>query len=85
MSFSPFHNINGQKLYPPLLIITGAHDDRVPAYQSYKFAAKLQALQQKHPVLLRVIPKAGHFGDNSLAGMINQQVEIFSFLLHFLK
>lgn len=85
MSFSPFHNISAQKQYPPMLIITGAHDDRVPAYQSYKFAAKLQALQQKNPVLLRVLPRSGHFGDNSLAGMINQQVEVFSFLLNFLK
>lgn len=85
LSFSPLHNISGQRQYPPLLIITGAYDDRVPAYQSYKFAAKLQSLQQKTPALLRVIPKAGHFGDTSFSGMINQQVEIFSFLLHFIK
>jgi prolyl oligopeptidase len=85
LSFSPFHNISDQKQYPPLLIITGAYDDRVPAYQSYKFAARLQSLQHNSPVLLRVIPKAGHFGDHSLGGMINQQVEIYSFLLHFIK
>lgn len=59
-AYSPLHNLAGKR-YPPVLINTGSHDDRVSPAHSYKFAASLQKLQQSDsPVLLNVEMDAGH-------------------------
>ena len=41
IKYSPLHNITAQK-YPPILITTGDHDDRVVPLHSMKFMAELQ-------------------------------------------
>ena len=47
--------------YPPTLIATADHDDRVVPGHSFKFAATMQADQAgTAPVLIRVETKAGH-------------------------
>ena len=47
--------------YPPTLICTGDHDDRVVPAHSLKFGAELQRCQAgPAPVLLRVDTRAGH-------------------------
>ncbi len=49
--------------YPPTLVTTGDHDDRVVPGHSFKFAATLQAAQDPAtdaPVLIRVETSAGH-------------------------
>ncbi len=42
-SYSPLHNIEKGRTYPPILITTADHDDRVLPAHAYKFAAALQA------------------------------------------
>lgn len=42
--YSPLHNVEKRK-YPPVLLNTGSHDDRVCPAHSYKFAATLQQNQ----------------------------------------
>ncbi|HET9132029.1 MAG TPA: prolyl oligopeptidase family serine peptidase, partial [Terriglobia bacterium] len=39
LAYSPYHNIRAGTAYPPTLITTGDHDDRVVPSHSYKFAA----------------------------------------------
>ena len=47
--------------YPPTLVTTADHDDRVVPWHSYKFAAALQHAQAcANPVLLRIETRAGH-------------------------
>ncbi len=60
-AYSPLQNVKPDTRYPPTLITTGDHDDRVLPGHSYKFAAALQAAQVgPGPILLRVDRSAGH-------------------------
>ncbi|WP_154794923.1 prolyl oligopeptidase family serine peptidase [Occultella kanbiaonis] len=64
-AYSPLHRVRDDVTYPPTLICTGDHDDRVVPAHSLKFGAELQhALSggsgESGPVLLRVDTRAGH-------------------------
>jgi prolyl oligopeptidase len=64
-AYSPVHNVKEGVCYPPTLITTADHDDRVVPWHSFKFAAALQKAQSKdesckNPVLIRVETRAGH-------------------------
>jgi len=59
--YSPLHRLVPGTTYPPTLICTGDHDDRVVPAHSLKFGAELQRCQGgPGPVLLRVDARAGH-------------------------
>jgi prolyl oligopeptidase len=70
---SPYHNLRPGTNYPATLVTTADTDDRVVPAHSFKFAARLQAVQAgSAPVLIRVETSAGHGG-----GMpISKQLEI---------
>ena len=60
-AYSPLHNLKPGTCYPPTLITTADHDDRVVPWHSFKFAAAMQAAQGcANPVLIRVETRAGH-------------------------
>ena len=60
-AYSPLHALREGVAYPPTLISTGDHDDRVVPAHSLKFGAQLQFCQGgSAPVLLRVDTRAGH-------------------------
>ena len=60
-SYSPLHNVRPDTAYPPTLLVTGDHDDRVVPGHTFKFAATLQAAQSgAAPILVRVDTAAGH-------------------------
>ena len=60
-AYSPLHRLVEGTAYPPTLICTGDHDDRVVPAHSLKFGAELQRCQGgTGPVLLRVDTRAGH-------------------------
>jgi len=60
-SYSPLHNVKEGVVYPPTLVTTADHDDRVFPAHSFKFAAALQHAQSGvNPLLLRVEERAGH-------------------------
>jgi prolyl oligopeptidase len=60
-SYSPLHNIAPGAKYPPILVTTGDHDDRVVPAHAYKFVAALQAVADPgNEVYLRVDRRAGH-------------------------
>ena len=61
MSYSPLHNVEKGTAYPPTLVTTADHDDRVFPAHSFKFAATLQHAQAgDNPILLRIDERAGH-------------------------
>jgi prolyl oligopeptidase len=60
-AYSPVQNVKKGSCYPPTLITTADHDDRVVPWHSYKFAAAMQAAQScPNPILIRVETRAGH-------------------------
>jgi prolyl oligopeptidase len=61
LAYSPVHNLQGGRCYPPTLVTTADHDDRVVPWHSFKFAAALQHAQTcANPVLIRIETRAGH-------------------------
>jgi prolyl oligopeptidase len=60
-AYSPVHNVKKATCYPPTLVTTADHDDRVVPWHSFKFTAALQAAQAcPNPILIRVETRAGH-------------------------
>jgi prolyl oligopeptidase len=80
-AYSPLHHVRDGECYPPTLLLTGDHDDRVVPWHSYKFAAALQAAQAcDRPVLLRVETSAGHGFGKPTAKLIAEATDRLSFL-----
>ncbi len=81
-TYSPLHNLKPAN-YPATLITTADHDDRVVPAHSFKFAATLQENQTgKAPTLIRVDVKAGHGGGRPLSKTIDEDTDIYSFMLY---
>ncbi len=82
LAYSPVHNVRPGVAYPPTLIMTGDHDDRVFPAHSFKFAAAMQhADPQGQPILLRVETRAGHGQGMPTAKRIEEVVDMHSFIL----
>jgi prolyl oligopeptidase len=62
LAYSPVHNLQPGRCYPPTLVTTADHDDRVVPWHSFKFAAALQYVQHDcaNPVLVRIETRVGH-------------------------
>jgi prolyl oligopeptidase len=83
IKYSPLQNIAPGKCYPPTLITTGDHDDRVLPGHSFKFAATLQAAQGcANPILIRVDSKAGHGSGKPITKVIDEQSDALAFMWH---
>ena len=81
--YSPLHNIKPGTHYPPTLITTADHDDRVVPGHSFKYAATLQAAQGgSAPILIRIETKAGHGAGKPTAKIIEEQTDRWAFLVH---
>jgi prolyl oligopeptidase len=62
-------------------VTTADHDDRVVPGHSFKYAARLQAVQQgNNPVLIRIESKAGHGAGKPTAKRIEEAADISAFL-----
>ncbi|HET8713599.1 MAG TPA: prolyl oligopeptidase family serine peptidase, partial [Gemmatimonadales bacterium] len=84
--YSPVHNMKPGTKYPPTLITTADHDDRVVPGHSFKYAAALQAAQAgSAPVLIRIETKAGHGAGKPTAKIIEEQTDRWAFLVHNLR
>ncbi len=61
LAYSPVHNADVGTCYPPTLVTTADHDDRVVPWHSFKFGAALQHAQGcGNPILVRIQTRAGH-------------------------
>ncbi|MGI8918970.1 MAG: prolyl oligopeptidase family serine peptidase [Pyrinomonadaceae bacterium] len=80
-AYSPLHNIKPGKLYPPTMVTTADHDDRVWPGHSFKFAAALQEAQAgPAPVLIRIETKAGHGAGKPTTKVIEEVADKWAFL-----
>lgn len=79
--YSPLHNIKQGRSYPPTMILTADHDDRVVPAHSFKFGAALQSAQSgPAPILLRIDTKAGHGAGKPTSKLIEEAADRFAFL-----
>ena len=86
LSYSPLHNLKPGVAYPPTLVTTADHDDRVFPGHSFKFAARLQEVQTgSAPVLIRIESKAGHGAGKPTAKVIAEVADRYAFLSRVLK
>jgi prolyl oligopeptidase len=85
-AYSPLHNLKPGVKYPPTLVTTADHDDRVVPAHSFKFAARLQEVQAGDaPVLIRIETKAGHGAGKPTSKQIEEVADKWGFLVHNLK
>jgi prolyl oligopeptidase len=83
LAYSPYHNVREGVSYPPMLILTGDHDDRVYPAHSFKFAAAMQhADPAGKPILIRIDLRAGHGSGKPTAKLIEEFADIYAFMLH---
>jgi len=82
-AYSPLHNLKPGTKYPPTMIATADHDDRVVPGHSFKFAATMQADQAgPAPVLIRIETKAGHGAGKPISKIIDEAADEWAFVAY---
>ena len=73
-------------VYPPTLVTTGDHDDRVVPAHSFKLAAEMQhtLANNANPILLRVDLQAGHGEGKSTQKRMEEAAEKYAIVAHVL-
>jgi prolyl oligopeptidase len=79
-AYSPLHNVRRGVKYPPLLVMTADHDDRVAPAHAYKFVATMHDLSPKSETHLHVERRAGHGGTNPLGKRLDDTADTLAFL-----
>lgn len=81
LSYSPYHNIMSGTEYPPLMVTTADTDDRVVPGHSFKYIARMQALDTGDaPHLIRIESRAGHGSGKPTDKLIEEYSDIYAFL-----
>ena len=82
-AYSPLHNVRLDGAYPPILVTTGASDDRVVPAHAMKFVAALQAAAGPHsgPRLLRVQRDVGHGLGKPTSRVLELDADIYTFAM----
>jgi prolyl oligopeptidase len=83
-AYSPLHNLKQGVKYPPTLVMTADHDDRVVPAHSFKYAAQLQstisAQKDAAPALIRIGTKAGHGAGKPVQKVIEERADVLAFM-----
>lgn len=81
-AYSPYHNAKPGTRYPPTLVTTADHDDRVFPAHSFKYTAAMQYAQAgPAPILIRIETKAGHGAGKPTTKQIEELTDIYGFLV----
>jgi prolyl oligopeptidase len=84
-AYSPYHNVRASHDYPPTLVTTADHDDRVVPGHSFKYIAMLQHRQAgANPMLIRIETRAGHGAGMPTGMRIEEARDRLGFLAHHL-
>jgi prolyl oligopeptidase len=79
-AISPLHNIKSGAKYPPILVTTADHDDRVVPAHSFKYAATLQAADTGNAAkLIRIQTSAGHGAGTPTSKVIEERSDVLAF------
>lgn len=78
--YSPLQNIKTGVDYPPTMVLTGDHDDRVYPAHSFKFAAQLQeSYRGTNPQLIRIETRGGHGAGKPTSMQIEENADWMAF------
>jgi prolyl oligopeptidase len=81
-AYSPYHGVSDGVAYPSVFFTAGDNDGRVAPYESRKMTARLQAAtSSSNPILLRTETRAGHGAGTALSTRIEQEADVYSFLI----
>jgi prolyl oligopeptidase len=90
-AYSPVHTVKAGVKYPPVLITTGDHDDRVFPAHSFKYAAAMQyeasRVPGSGPILIRIESNAGHGGSSGsspVSKTIEEWADKIGFAAHYM-
>ena len=82
IKYSPVQNVRPGTCYPPTIVTTADHDDRVVPSHSYKFTAAMQHDQAcNNPILIRVETKTSH-NYMPTDKRISQAADVLSFMAY---
>jgi prolyl oligopeptidase len=82
-AYSPYHRVKAGTQYPAVLFMTAESDTRVDPMHAVKMTALLQAEAangQERSILLRVDAKAGHGVGKPIVKLVDDAVDVWSFL-----
>ena len=82
-AYSPYHHVKPGTVYPAVLFMTAESDTRVDPMHAVKMAALLQAQASngpERPILLRVDTKAGHGVGKPITKLVDDALDVWSFL-----
>ena len=84
-AYSPYHHVKPGTEYPAILFMTADSDSRVDPMHAKKMAALMQAeaangQSRERPILLRIESKAGHGVGKPTSKLVEEGVDIYSFL-----
>jgi prolyl oligopeptidase len=82
-AYSPYHRVKTGTQYPAVLLMTAESDTRVDPMHAVKMTALLQAEAAngpERPILLRVDSKAGHGVGKPIMKLVDDAVDVWSFL-----
>ncbi len=83
LAYSPLHNVRPGTAYPPTLIATGDHDDRVVPLHSHKFTAALQHAQAGDaPIISRIETATGHGAGKPAQMVADEAADLITFAAH---
>jgi prolyl oligopeptidase len=82
LKYSPYQNLKENVRYPPVMLYTSLHDDRVHPAHAFKFAARLEEIGSD--VWLRVQAKGGHAGSN-VKTRIAELADITGYIMYALS
>ncbi len=86
LAYSPYHRVKKGERYPPLLMLSADHDDRVDPMHARKFVAAIQAASQSgKPAWLRIEMNAGHGGADQVKKSIESSADQLGFLFQTLS
>jgi prolyl oligopeptidase len=81
-AYSPYQHVEKDTKYPAILITAGLNDGRVAPYNSFKFAALLQAEAAPGNPILLTVNSFGHGFGSSLDQQVADITDIFSFFAY---
>ena len=84
LSYSPYHNVQGGRAYPAILVTAADSDDRVVPAHSFKYAAALQNADiGERPHLIRIETGEGHGTGKSVDKTIEEASDMYSFIAYW--